>query len=187
MKICAAGDSIVKGFGVLEENSFVNIKNKNIEVLNIGENGYTSLFVLERLKAIKNIRDFDVLFVYCGINDFLSGYSLKSVCKNIEKIIKFSKDNNLILLLAIPLDITEDSMEGWCNSLNYISTENKLIDYRKFIIEKSQEENFYYIDFYKKFKEIDNYGDYFLDGIHPNKSMHKLMREYFSEILLNIG
>ncbi|MBP2025006.1 SGNH/GDSL hydrolase family protein [Peptoniphilus stercorisuis] len=187
MKICAAGDSIVNGFGVGRENSFINIKDNNIEILNIGENGYTSLLTLEKIKKLKNISGFNLLFIYVGINDFLSGYSLESVTKNIERIIEFAKRNNLILLISIPLDITEGSQDGWCSSLNYISTKNKLIDYRKYIMEKSFQENFYYIDFYNKFKKLNNYSDLFFDGIHPNRYMHNLMRDYFSEILFNIG
>ena len=71
MKICAAGDSIVNGFGVGRENSFVNLKDNNIEILNIGENGYTSLLTLEKIKKIKNISEFNLLLVYVGIKSSL--------------------------------------------------------------------------------------------------------------------
>lgn len=183
MKLSILGDSIPNGFGVGKEHSFVNIKNKDIIVKNYAENGLTSLLTLNRAILAT---DSDIVFIYTGINDFLNGISLRSVCINILKITDMAKKNNIIPVIGIPHEITDDSCSGWCNDVNYISSLDKLNMFRDFIIFTSSKEKFYYIDFNKALKEHAlnlkiNYDELFFDGVHPNYRTHEYMRKIFSE------
>lgn len=187
MKINALGDSIVNGFGVIREHSFVNVDDPRMEVNNYGENGTTSLITLSRVDRKLNC---DILFVYVGINDFLSGYSLKSVCRNILKIADMAKAKNIPVIISAPHDIAEDATDGWCNDVNYISAKNKLKEFRDFIVVASEEYDFYYIDFYNELKSVSNYEKYedlFFDGVHPNNKTHDIMRKIFYENILKVA
>lgn len=181
------GDSIPNGFGVGRENAFTNIVNKNIKIINSAENGANIENAYEQARRYSKC---DILLVYAGINDFLMGRSLKAVLETILKISDYAKVNKIELIIGIPHDITTDATDGWCNDINYISTKNKLKDLKDIIEIASQKEKFSYIDFYSEMKQNlteEEYNDYFFDGIHPNKEMHKKMKKILEKILyLNI-
>ena len=188
MKITVLGDSIPNGFGVGREDSFVNIKDKDIEIENLSENGLTSMLTLNRAVNINA----DILFVYAGINDFLNGIALKSVCVNILKIVDYAKSRNIIPVVGLVHSIAEDACDGWCTDVNYISALNKIRDFREFFILASKEENFYYIDFNSKLKDYAEesglkYDELFFDGVHPNYKTHEYMREIFRENIVEIA
>ncbi len=187
MKINVLGDSIVNGFGVIREEAFVYFDDLRIEMENFGENGATSLVTLTR---IPRKLDCDILFIYVGINDFLSGYSFKSVCKNILKIIDLTKAKDIPVVIAAPHDITHDSTDGWCNEVNYVSAKRKLKEFSDFLKLASKENDFYCIDFYNELKEsneFENYEDLFFDGVHPNNKAHGIMRQIYKKHILEIA
>lgn len=187
MKINAIGDSIVNGFGIVQDKAFVCFDDPRIEIDKLGENGSTSLITLSR---IPQKLDCDILFIYVGINDFLSGYSLKSVCKNILKIADLALAKGVTTIISAPHDITDDATDGWCNNVNYISAKRKLKEFSEFIKKASEEYGFYVIDFYNELKnsdEIDNYDDMLFDGVHPNNKMHDIMREIYKKNIMKIA
>lgn len=187
MKINALGDSIVNGFGIVQDKAFIFLDDPRIEVEAFGENGATSLITLSR---IPRKLECDILFIYVGVNDFLSGYSLKSVCKNILKIVDLAKAKDVITVISAPIDITSDATDGWCNDVNFISAKRKLKEFSDFLNVAKDEYGFYTIDFYNELKnniEDKNYEDMFFDGVHPNNKTHDIMREIYKKNIIEIA
>ncbi|SHG98629.1 Lysophospholipase L1 [Anaerosphaera aminiphila DSM 21120] len=127
MTIFALGDSIVKGFGVGEEKSFVNVNEKGIHTVNFGMNGATSDYGVSKLKDIYG----DILVLYFGINDFLSNYSVDYVVKNLMTIFEYVDKEKLDIILCSPHRIAIDSIENWTSYTSFISTNNKLKEYNQ--------------------------------------------------------
>lgn len=179
MTIFALGDSIVKGFGVGEENSFVNMNTKGIHTVNFGMNGATSDYGVSKLKDIYG----DILVLYFGINDFLSNYSVDYAIGNLVTIFEYVDKEKLDVILCSPHRIALDSIENWTGYTSFISTNNKLEEYNQKLRNISTSRKYKFLDFYSILGSIDNYDDLFFDGIHPTKSTHNIMREELLRIL----
>ncbi|MCS4473501.1 SGNH/GDSL hydrolase family protein [Clostridium botulinum] len=73
----------------------------------------------------------------------------------------------------------------WTSDLDYLSVNNKLTEYRKYILNISKENNFKYIDFFSAIKEHKSKckaSELFVDGIHPTPLGHKIMFNKVYEI-----
>ncbi|RVU54966.1 SGNH/GDSL hydrolase family protein [Anaerosphaera multitolerans] len=179
MLLSAIGDSIVKGFGVGEENSFVYFKKNNLKTLNLGENGATSQECLRQLAYI----DGDLVLIYVGINDFLLNYSLNKTIENIVKITDCVKKKGKKIILCSPHRISGDATEGWCNSSTFISANHKLKNFNLILKGIAFKDNYYFIDYYNLLNKVENYDNLFFDGIHPTKETHNLMRKELMRVI----
>lgn len=168
MILKAIGDSLVYGYGVGSENSFVNINIKNVKVINYGMNGDTSAGVLHR---IDEVLDADVILVFAGVNDFLNGISVDAAASNIRKILDkiFSRGKKTVLCIPFLLSEEEDYT-------NIISVANrKITEYRENLLQIKYED-LLAVDFYRQLQKQPHYSNLFFDGVHPTKSTHDLMK-----------
>ncbi|WP_036729348.1 SGNH/GDSL hydrolase family protein [Peptoniphilus mikwangii] len=181
MIINAFGDSVVAGFGVGRENSFVNIDRKDIIINNFGINGTTSLDVLNLINRV----DFkDTFLLYVGINDFLSEISFYDVEKNIERIADSITGRCSKIVLCAPHFLSSDATYGWCNSSIFLSVNRKLELYQEFLVNLARCREFNIINYYKILGNYKDYDSLFFDGIHPTISTHKIMREELKKVVL---
>lgn len=156
MKIICIGDSLTFGYGINRNYCWVALL-KNIleyEVINKGINGDTTTGILTRSHEdiIKNKSTHTIILI--GTNDFLLGRSLENVEQNLNLIIKECVENNITPIIGIPMEIEiAMAQKIWTSDLDYLSVNNKLTEYRKYILNISKENNFKYIDFFSAIKE----------------------------------
>nr|WP_274532372.1 SGNH/GDSL hydrolase family protein [Clostridium botulinum] len=88
-------------------------------------------------------------------------------------------ENNITPIIGIPMEIEiAMAQKIWTSDLDYLSVNNKLTEYRKYILNISKENNFKYIDFFSAIKEHKSKckaSELFVDGIHPTPLGHKIM------------
>ena len=81
------GDSLVRGFGVPEDKSWVYLVSK--DKYNYGANGATTADVLNVIRMVKLS---EYTFVMAGLNDFFMNYNFDFTCNNFSEIIKVIKE-----------------------------------------------------------------------------------------------
>ncbi|WP_251860209.1 GDSL-type esterase/lipase family protein [Clostridium sp. Marseille-Q2269] len=181
MKLICIGDSLTFGYGVNRNHCWVTLL-KNIlqyEVINKGINGDTTTGILTRsYKDIVKNKPTHVI-ILAGTNDFLLGRSIEDVKKNLNLLIKESVENNIIPIIGIPMEIQITMAQKiWTSDLDYLSVNNKLSEYKNYLLNLCIENNLKYIDFFSAIKEHTskcNTSELFVDGIHPTSLGHKIM------------
>lgn len=172
------GDSLVRGFGVPEDKSWVYLVSNN--KFNYGANGATTADVLATMRMVKLS---DYTFVMAGINDFFMNYSLDWTCNNFAEILKVIEGQNSTMVVGIPPLPTHSAVEcGWVGDSVFLNVKSKLNLLKKFFEDMDE---VIIIDFNKIFKDTLNPEDYFIDGVHPNTLLHSLMSEYFLDCMEN--
>ncbi|MDO5047570.1 MAG: GDSL-type esterase/lipase family protein [Anaerococcus sp.] len=100
MKITCLGDSFTQGYLVEGRNYTRFLEKAGFSVKNLGVNGSTTDQMLERYKRFKNRKEKeDILLIFGGSNDFLSGKSIEFVYKNVKSILKISEARRKIVVL----------------------------------------------------------------------------------------
>ena len=160
--IVAVGDSITWGFPYGPDWSWVNILARELpdwNWINQGLNGDTFEGILTRLEE-------DVIQerpVYCiltaGINDVFMGCKLKQIQLNVEKIVSSLKENMIIPIIGIPINILEEIFQPELNELQL------------WLEDFAQSGSFTRIDF-RGLNQMD-----FGDEVHPNQTGYKKMGE----------
>lgn len=172
------GDSLVRGFGVPEDKSWVYLVSKN--KFNYGANGATTADVLTVIRMVKLS---EYTFVMAGLNDFFMNYSFDFTCDNFSEIIKVIKDQNSVMILGIPPLPTHSAVEyGWVGDSVFQNVQRKLNRLKNFFEDMDK---VIIIDFNKIFNDTLNPEDYFIDGVHPNTALHSLMADYFLHCMDN--
>ncbi|NFT15572.1 lipase, partial [Clostridium botulinum] len=147
--------------------------------INKAVTGVTTTGILYRTPAdiIKN-RSIQTINL-TATNDYLLGLSLENLDQNLYLIIKECVENNITPIIGILMEIEiAMAQKIWTSDLDYLSVNNKLTEYRKYILNISKENNFKYIDFFSAIKEHKSKckaSELFVDGIHPTPLGHKIM------------
>ena len=96
-KVIVFGDSLIAGYGLLEEDGFVNqLQNKinhskiNLKLTNSGISGETSTGLLNRFKWVLE-EEYDAVIISIGANDALRGINPIITYRNIDNILKHLK------------------------------------------------------------------------------------------------
>lgn len=99
MKIICLGDSFTEGF-LVENRSYTRFLSKaGFDVVNLGRNGSTSGEMLARYEGyIMTADPADLLIIFGGTNDFMLGYSVDLVFKNLKSIVDIAKARKILLI-----------------------------------------------------------------------------------------
>lgn len=192
MKVVCIGDSLTYGYGVYKEKCWVDIlrKSSNIRVLNRGINGDTSTGMLSR-----SIRDVvennpDAVIIMGGSNDFLAGHDLTRVQENIAELVKESEQFGIKPIIGIQTAIEEElAMEKWSSDVDYSGINEKIVEYRNWVIDYCKEKGIVYIDFYKALYERRQcmyVEEIYIDGLHPTEFGHSVMGKCAIEVVRNL-
>jgi acyl-CoA thioesterase I len=110
--IIVLGDSISAAYGVPTEQGWVSllqsrlkINHKQYTVVNASISGDTTNEGLKRLPSLLERHQASFILIELGGNDGLRGYPLNSIKKNLEALIKQSKERNItpiLLAMRIP-------------------------------------------------------------------------------------
>lgn len=105
--IAAVGDSLTAGLGVDEDQAYPALLQKRLisdgykcRVINAGVSGETSSGTLSRIKWVISSLKPDIIILETGANDGLRGIDTDLIKKNLTRIIKIIKQNNIGIILA---------------------------------------------------------------------------------------
>ena len=169
-KIVAFGDSLTAGFGLLEKESYPYLLQQklaadgfDIEVINAGVSGDTTLGGLERIDWVLEMENIKILILELGANDLMRGVPPAKVKSNLDTIIRKAKAKNVRVLLCgmlAPPTGGSDYSRDFINLFPDLATVHKL-DFLPFLL-----------DGIAMKKELNQ-----ADGIHPNAEGERLMTE----------
>ncbi|MDR2099578.1 MAG: GDSL-type esterase/lipase family protein [Campylobacteraceae bacterium] len=163
--ILAFGDSLTKGYGAEENESYPTHLGKilNINVINAGVNGENSYKGVERLpQLLEEIKPRIVIFCHGG-NDILRKYDLQNTKQNLTSMITLMQSKNIeIIFIGVP------SLEGLFIGTNDIYGE--LADEFGLIYDDDTLERIIKTPSLKS------------DQIHPNAAGYALLAQNISEI-----
>lgn len=183
-KTICIGDSLTFGYGVNTNEPWVSLLKSSFHetiIINRGVNGDTSSGVLSRFYNHVIEEHADKVIITIGSNDFLMGLSVDYVLDNLKLLIKESLENSIKPIVGIePMIDGELAKEYWCSYLDYSVINSKISLYHKKVLDYCNDKDIPIVDFYDLFldiKDAKNLISIFIDGLHPNKEIHKLMAE----------
>lgn len=189
MKVVCLGDSFTRGFGVSEEQCWVNLLNKKIEgeFVNKGVSGDTTGGMLARF--YRDVVDEKPRYVLIGggFNDFLAGVE-RSVCQgNLMSLVHQAYHNSIIPILIIePCGNEEQFKLNWSSFVDIDEIQKTYLQYREWIKGFSRTFDLFYIDLYAVTNNSRFRENYYIDGIHITPEGHEIVADafvsYFSKI-----
>ena len=125
-KIIFFGDSLIAGYGLIDEDNFVSqlkkktLENKinNLTLFNSGVSGETSTGLLNRYKWVLE-DNYDGVIILIGANDALRGIDPSLTSQNIEKILSYLKEKQIPTML-IGMKAPNNLGEIYVNEFNAI-------------------------------------------------------------------
>ncbi|MDB9894669.1 arylesterase [Reinekea forsetii] len=154
------GDSLSAGYGILPEESWVALVDQALgdeyRVINTSISGETSKGGLDRLPALLDTFQPDILMVELGANDGLRGYPIDQMYDNLQKMITLAQNQGIeVILLGIrlPPNFGKRYTEPFFNSFAELASINDLL-YLPFLLENVAQ-----------FPDLMQ-----ADGLHPQKA-----------------
>ena len=125
-KIIFFGDSLIAGYGLIDEDNFVSqlkkktLENKidNLTLFNGGVSGETSTGLLNRYKWVLE-DNYDGVIILIGANDALRGIDPSYTSQNIEEILSYLKEKQIPTML-IGMKAPNNLGEIYVNEFNAI-------------------------------------------------------------------
>ncbi len=125
-KIIIFGDSLIAGYGLINEDNFVSqlnqktLENKinNVTFFNSGVSGETSTGLLNRYKWVLEDK-YDGVIILIGANDALRGIDPSYTSQNIEKILSYLREKQIPTML-IGMKAPNNFGERYVNEFNEI-------------------------------------------------------------------
>lgn len=169
-KIIAFGDSLTAGFGLTEKESYPYLLQEklkadgyDLEVVNAGVSGDTSLGGLERSDWVLGQENAKIVILELGANDLLRGVPVAKMKENLDRIIRKAKAKNLKILLCgmlAPPAMGAEYQREFTMAFPDLATEHK-VEFLPFLLENIALK-----------KELNQ-----ADGIHPNAEGEKIMAD----------
>ena len=99
MKIICLGDSFTEGY-LVEDKSYARFLSKaGFDIVNLGRNGSTTCEMIARYEGyLLTTDEADLLIVFGATNDFMVGYSVDLVFKNLKSIVEIAKARKILLI-----------------------------------------------------------------------------------------
>lgn len=188
MSILCMGDSLTYGYGVPANSCWVSLLNKKSKnkVINRGINGDTTSLLLSRSDEDLLKLKPDYLLLLIGTNDILMGADIKRVFDNICFLLNNAAKNFITPIALSPLPIYSSMAEQrWSSFIDYNHVNKNLCLLSRLLHEFCVSNSLQNINLYEAFiKQIDNFDQLYIDGIHPDIRGHYLI---FQEVIkLNI-
>ncbi len=183
MKIAFLGDSITEGIPGVNYVNLIKTEFPDYQIDNYGKGGDTVLSLLKRIRCIKNLADYDLLFVVIGVNDLYGKLTvpyrvLKRLKKqpaskdinafkdNCELLIEHLESLHTKIVFVPPLLMGEQLDSNWNQQLNdYVSVMKETVSGYQGIDVINVRENFLHLlkgkitSRYLPLKLIDLYND----------------------------
>lgn len=156
MKIICLGDSFTEGY-LVEDKSYARFLSKaGFDIVNLGRNGSTTCEMLARYEGyLLTTDEADLLIVFGATNDFMVGYSVDLVFKNLKSIVDLAKARQIIVIG--PPFIEEEETYPIYDEIN-----GKIAELKEKIKSLGVE-----------FIDADTIAGHYLDGVHLASDFHK--------------
>lgn len=182
------GDSLTYGLGVLVEDSWVELLNREsaCEVQNRGINGDTSGGMLARFDRDVLREKPDLVFLMGGSNDFIMGCDLSVVKANFMAMAHQARAAKIGVMIGTEIcGDTAHVRQDWSVLADFAEVERKLDEMAAWLRSFCKVFRIPCIDLYSEFaRAVRGSGQqYFIDGVHPNKKGHRLI----ADIILKTG
>lgn len=184
MRIVAIGDSLTYGYGVARVSNWVSVSEKelNIEIINKGVTGDTSLGLLARFNRDVVDSHPNGVFILCGSNDIFATQSFQIAKESIWTMVYQARAACIEPILGIPM-ASKILEPDWASIGEFPDRTQVFESFSRWIFDFGRAMQVPIIDFYGYFQDLERLYTptelYLSDGIHPNVMGHKLLSEYF--------
>lgn len=180
------GDSITEGFGVSSEECWVSGMPEG--AVNCGISGDTTDGMLQRFAAHVLAERPERVVIMGGLNALGLGKTWEKVATNLREMCELAQKEHIEPILAtnVQPDYDEFLASDWAMLLPTIyAIPQQLSCLHDWVREYTKKQNIVCLDFAAAFPErlAGEYCRYFLDGEHPNRFGHVVMREIALETL----
>lgn len=174
--ILVIGDSLIEGYGVMEEDNWVSLLQEALNPITISNQGQNGDFIgniFLRLKQVLAISRYDLVLFEGGVNDFMVGRQVEEVLQIIEDIQEFLREpGQRGIYLSPPFPVLEGEEPFF-----------PVHSYQPLLTKAQELEAGLQGDVISLNNALSQNGDYFIDGIHPNEAGHKKI----FELIFNYG
>ncbi|MBX2835561.1 MAG: arylesterase [Gammaproteobacteria bacterium] len=177
--VLVLGDSISAAFGLLEEEGWVHLAEKQlretnteIQFVNASISGDTTAGGLRRLPAALSRFEPDIVLIELGGNDGLRGYPIHAMQDNLESMVELIEAADAKALIAgmrIPSNYGAAYTEKFFDAFQ-LAAQNTGADLLPFILEPIATERSYFQR----------------DGVHPTAEAQPLLAAHVIETLQNL-
>lgn len=179
------GDSITEGYGVSVEECWVTFMPRAV---NRGISGDTTAGMLKRFPAHVIAERPERVVIMGGLNDLGEGRFWQEAAQNIQTMCEWAKREAIqpVIAICVKPDYDEFLASSWAYVLPGIRTLPEQYEQLcRCLRQYAQKHNLVCIDFAEEFPKriTGEYGRYFLEGEHPNRFGHAIMRDIAGEIL----
>ncbi|MGN1014014.1 MAG: GDSL-type esterase/lipase family protein [Butyricicoccus sp.] len=180
------GDSITEGYGV--EASECWVSGMPEDAINRGISGDTTAGMLRRFPAHVLAAKPDRVVIMGGLNDLGEGVHWSQAANHLRVMCEWARREGIepVLAVCVQPDYDEFLSSGWSYVLPAIHTLPEQFDaLADWIRRYTKQEHILCLDFAQEFpKRITReYCRYFLDGEHPNRFGHAILRDIARDIL----
>lgn len=188
MKIICIGDSLTQGFGVSKAECWVDLLNNKtqIDIVNKGINGDTTAGMLSRFQIDVIAEKPKYVIIMGGVNDIILENSRGAMQSNIMAMVHQAYYHHIIPIVGISIKAdSENFRKDWLEITDVSVLNNKIMEYRNWIIKFSRVFNVMVIDFYAEFdnKIQGDTSKFLLDGLHPSKDGHQILANIASDYI----
>ena len=180
------GDSITEGYGVGENECWVSGMPEG--AINRGISGDTTAGMLRRFPAHVLAAKPERVVIMGGLNDLGEGVFWKQAADNLRAMCEWARQEGIepVLAVCVQPDYEEFLSSGWSYVLPGIRTlPDQFAALSDWIRRYTETEDILCLDFAREFPKriTQEYCRYFLDGEHPNRFGHEIMRDIALDIL----
>lgn len=180
------GDSITEGFGVSSDECWVSGMPEM--AINHGISGDTTAGMLRRFPAHVIAEHPERVVILGGLNDIGLGQEWGRVAANLQLMCEWAQKEQIQPVLAtnVPPDYDEFLASDWAMFLPAIrAIPEQLAALNDWTRKYTQKTGILCLDFADQFPKrvTEEYCRYFIEGEHPNRFGHAVMREIAREIL----
>ncbi len=181
MKVICIGDSITRGFGVRNQDSWLYKANQELDatIINHGIPGDTTGGMLARFHGTVLKESPRVVMIMGGGNDFRAGCPPYIAQSNVMSMVYTAHANGILPIVGLTVPTDWDNIaERWRRLPQVGNPRESAMQYRQWLQEFSEATGTSTIDFYEVFAQKE-LSTFYLDGLHPNEKGQQLMAEYF--------
>ncbi|AGL01849.1 GDSL-type esterase/lipase family protein [Desulfoscipio gibsoniae] len=190
--IICLGDSITFGYPLGPEFSWVNhlYRRTGINLVNRGVNGDTTLDMLRRYERYVPASKVTHVHILGGANDAWMGLDMAATKRNIQEMVKLSRQQGIIPMLGLVTPLTSDPIEGGTFlPFGMEAMVSWLARYRNWLSDYAVSESIMLIDYYTPLcipGTGQGDGQYFYDECHLNDKGYMLMAEIAERAVLKL-
>jgi acyl-CoA thioesterase-1 len=189
MTIVCLGDSITFGYGVPAKSGWVSLAQMESghEMINAGISGDTTGGMLSRFDRDVLSQKPDAVMLLGGINDLIAGCGAGPIRSNVTAMAQQAVARSMrVLIGTLPPVYPPYLPAEWLPTFQLWAGEQEYQLYQSWLPVFAEGFHCSLVDFYRSFQcQAAAPESYLFDGLHPNQSGHRIMKDAFLSALEN--